>query len=65
MIPFSQTIAGLLVKYKPQVSTGDMVLIAGKGHEVTQTIGSRVLPFDDREQARAVLSQLVAGTETS
>lgn len=48
-----------------QVSTGDIVLIAGKGHEVTQTIGSRVLPFDDREQARAVLSQLVAGTETS
>lgn len=34
---------------------GDMVIIAGKGHETTQTIGSEVLPFDDREVARAVL----------
>ncbi|WP_205528822.1 UDP-N-acetylmuramoyl-L-alanyl-D-glutamate--2,6-diaminopimelate ligase [Desertimonas flava] len=34
---------------------GDMVIIAGKGHETTQTIGSEVLPFDDREVARKVL----------
>lgn len=34
---------------------GDLVLIAGKGHETTQTIGDEVLPFDDRAVARAVL----------
>lgn len=34
---------------------GDVVLIAGKGHEVTQTIGSSVFPFDDRAVARELL----------
>jgi UDP-N-acetylmuramoyl-L-alanyl-D-glutamate--2,6-diaminopimelate ligase len=36
---------------------GDVVLIAGKGHETTQTVGGRVLPFDDRAVAR----ELIAG----
>jgi UDP-N-acetylmuramoyl-L-alanyl-D-glutamate--2,6-diaminopimelate ligase len=33
-------------------ASGDVVLIAGKGHEQGQTIGDTVLPFDDVEVAR-------------
>jgi UDP-N-acetylmuramoyl-L-alanyl-D-glutamate--2,6-diaminopimelate ligase len=35
--------------------SGDVVLITGKGHETTQTVGDEVLPFDDRSVAREVL----------
>jgi UDP-N-acetylmuramoyl-L-alanyl-D-glutamate--2,6-diaminopimelate ligase len=35
---------------------GDVVVIAGKGHETYQIIGADVAPFDDREVARAVLA---------
>jgi UDP-N-acetylmuramoyl-L-alanyl-D-glutamate--2,6-diaminopimelate ligase len=40
-----------------RAQTGDVVLIAGKGHETYQLLGGRTLAFDDREQARRALAQ--------
>ena len=40
-----------------QARPGDMVLIAGKGHEKYQVIGDRALPFDDSVTAREALSR--------
>ncbi len=37
--------------------TGDIVVIAGKGHETDQEIRSRKIHFDDREMARYALSE--------
>jgi UDP-N-acetylmuramoyl-L-alanyl-D-glutamate--2,6-diaminopimelate ligase len=39
---------------------GDVVLIAGKGHEQGQEIAGEVLPFDDREVARDALRLVAA-----
>ena len=39
---------------------GDVVVIAGKGHETTQTFASTVEPFDDRAVARTVLELLMS-----
>ena len=36
---------------------GDLVLIAGKGHEKYQVMGTQVLPFDDVAVAREALSR--------
>jgi UDP-N-acetylmuramoyl-L-alanyl-D-glutamate--2,6-diaminopimelate ligase len=40
---------------------GDVVVIAGKGHEGYQVLRERTVPFDDRQVVREVLSRLVAG----
>lgn len=40
-----------------EARTGDVVVIAGKGHEDYQIIGSEVIHFDDREVAREALQE--------
>jgi UDP-N-acetylmuramoyl-L-alanyl-D-glutamate--2,6-diaminopimelate ligase len=37
---------------------GDVVLVAGKGHEPYQIVGEQTLPFDDAAVARAALAML-------
>ncbi|HKU66800.1 MAG TPA: UDP-N-acetylmuramoyl-L-alanyl-D-glutamate--2,6-diaminopimelate ligase [Candidatus Baltobacteraceae bacterium] len=41
---------------------GDVVAIAGKGHEAYQIIGTQVLPFDDLAVAREVLARREAAS---
>jgi UDP-N-acetylmuramoyl-L-alanyl-D-glutamate--2,6-diaminopimelate ligase len=40
-----------------EAAAGDLILIAGKGHEKTQEIGGVSLPFDDIALARAALAE--------
>lgn len=47
-----RAIAGALAR----AGTGDVVVIAGKGHETTQVFADRVEPFDDRAVAAATLA---------
>ena len=47
-------IAAVLAAAQP----GDVVVIAGKGHEAVQVVGERSLAFDDREVARDALRAL-------
>jgi UDP-N-acetylmuramoyl-L-alanyl-D-glutamate--2,6-diaminopimelate ligase len=40
---------------------GDTVVLAGKGHEITQVVGDDALPFDDRTVAREELARISRG----
>jgi UDP-N-acetylmuramoyl-L-alanyl-D-glutamate--2,6-diaminopimelate ligase len=42
---------------------GDVVVIAGKGHEQGQDVGGRMLPFDDVEVARQALARIDASRQ--
>jgi UDP-N-acetylmuramoyl-L-alanyl-D-glutamate--2,6-diaminopimelate ligase len=47
-------IADALAEAEP----GDVVVIAGKGHEAVQVVGDRTIEFDDRTVAREALRAL-------
>jgi UDP-N-acetylmuramoyl-L-alanyl-D-glutamate--2,6-diaminopimelate ligase len=42
---------------------GDMVVVAGKGHEQGEDIGGRVVPFDDVDAVRAALVRIRASRQ--
>jgi UDP-N-acetylmuramoyl-L-alanyl-D-glutamate--2,6-diaminopimelate ligase len=41
-----------------QAGADDVVLVAGKGHETTQQVGIRKLPFRDQEQVQRYLTEV-------
>ena len=43
-----------------RLQPGDVLLIAGKGHETGQIVGDRMLPFSDHEAVAAALREKVA-----
>ena len=47
-----EAIAAAITELHP----GDILVIAGKGHETGQIIGDKVLPFDDALVAREVIA---------
>jgi UDP-N-acetylmuramoyl-L-alanyl-D-glutamate--2,6-diaminopimelate ligase len=40
-----------------ELNDGDVLIIAGKGHETGQIVGNRVLPFDDAAVARQAINE--------
>jgi len=44
-----------------EVASGDLILIAGKGHEQYQIIGSDRIPFDEREVIAEAIASLKSG----
>lgn len=42
-----------------ELGKGDILLIAGKGHESGQIIGDKTLPFNDKDEAVRIISELM------
>ncbi|WP_315923878.1 UDP-N-acetylmuramoyl-L-alanyl-D-glutamate--2,6-diaminopimelate ligase [Mesorhizobium sp. SP-1A] len=42
------------------LQAGDTLVVAGKGHEEGQTVGTKTLPFSDHEEVRAALRERAA-----
>ncbi len=51
-----QAIHAAIAELRP----GDVLLIAGKGHETGQIIGDRIVPFSDHQAVAAALEELAA-----
>jgi UDP-N-acetylmuramoyl-L-alanyl-D-glutamate--2,6-diaminopimelate ligase len=54
MIPDRRTAIEAAIR---EAKRGDMVLIAGKGHEDYQIVGTQKFHFDDREVAREAVGK--------
>jgi UDP-N-acetylmuramoyl-L-alanyl-D-glutamate--2,6-diaminopimelate ligase len=45
------------------LEAGDLLVVAGKGHETGQIVDNRVLPFNDAVEVRAALAELDGAAE--
>jgi UDP-N-acetylmuramoyl-L-alanyl-D-glutamate--2,6-diaminopimelate ligase len=51
--------AGAIATALANAREGDVVVIAGKGHETGQEMAGRIIPFDDAEVARDALARIM------